>query len=199
MSKVSICCYAGAHTQLSLRTALLTHCRLRWLHENQHLELRESTMVTALQSGFFHIAQYLYTQQCPWPTYLTSSDVYEKPIKACNLDMLRWLRERGCLMSTGIVCYTAASTGSLEVMRFLIEHGGELNALTMAAAAEHGFIELCQFLRAVQPTACPWDERAVMRAAEGGHTELLRWLLDNECPWNPERYYKQLLLVVDTH
>jgi hypothetical protein len=144
-------------------------------------------MVTALEHGLYDIAQYLYTQQCPWPTALTSCDVYEKPIKAGNLNMLRWLRERGCPMNTGLVCYTAASTGNVEVMSFLYEHGGELNALIMATAAERGFLELCQFLRSVLPTPCPWDERAVMRAAEGGHLELLRWLMENGCPWNPER------------
>jgi hypothetical protein len=147
-------------------------------------------MVTALQHGLFDIAQYLHTQQCPWPTALTSCDVYERPIKAGNLDMLRWLRDRGCPMNTGLVCYTAACSGSIVVMRYLYEQGGELNALTMAAGAGNGFLELCQYLRSVQPNACPWDERAVIRAALGGHTELMRWLLDSGCSWNSERYHK---------
>jgi hypothetical protein len=49
----------------------------------------------------------------------------------------------------------------------------------MACAAESGFLEVCQYLRAED---CPWDKDACDLAARNDKVGVLRWLRECGCP-----------------
>ena len=49
-----------------------------------------------------------------------------------------------------------------------------------------GHLPACKLLR--EQLGCPWDESVVHAAVKGGHTEVVRWLLDSrDCPPIDER------------
>jgi hypothetical protein len=51
----------------------------------------------------------------------------------------------------------------------------------MCYAAGKGHLAVCQFLVAEQ---CPCDEHAIEWAAQGGYTEVVRFLHESGCPWD---------------
>lgn len=54
--------------------------------------------------------------------------------------------------------------------------------LTLALAARGGHLQIVKYLR--ENARCDWNEIACEYATAGGHTETLRYLLDNGCPSN---------------
>jgi hypothetical protein len=59
----------------------------------------------------------------------------------------------------------------------------QVSELVMCSAASKGDVAMCQYLRAQQ---CPWDAEVARRTASTGHVDLLRWLMDNGCPYNAD-------------
>ena len=39
---------------------------------------------------------------------------------------------------------------------------------------------------------CLFDEKAAKVAATEGHLEILKWLIENNCPWEPEKYLEDI-------
>jgi hypothetical protein len=58
----------------------------------------------------------------------------------------------------------------------------------MHTAAANGHIAMCEYLHAQQ---CAWDESSTSAAALGGYLDLLRWFIDNSCPWNVHALYAE--------
>ena len=52
-------------------------------------------------------------------------------------------------------------------------------------AAGEGQLEILKWLH---ENDFPWDEERRARAALGGHLEVLQWLRANGCPWNENTY-----------
>jgi hypothetical protein len=50
--------------------------------------------------------------------------------------------------------------------------------MACAAAAQHGHLEVLQWVRA---NGCDWDIGMCAAAAEGGHLEVLQWACANGC------------------
>ena len=97
-----------------------------------------------------------------------------------RLDMLRWLRVKGCPWDES-TCSLAARSGHLEVLCWAHDNGCPWNAETCSSAAFGGHLGIIRWAR---DNGCPWDEMTCLGAAEGGHYEILRWARDNGCPWD---------------
>ena len=41
-------------------------------------------------------------------------------------------------------------------------------------------------LKWLHNTGCPWDSKTCLKAAEGGHLEVLNWAQEHHCPWDRE-------------
>jgi hypothetical protein len=136
-------------------------------------------MRAALESGSLMMCEYLHSRRCPWP-----ADAYKIVIKAGRMDLLRWLCKSECPWDAFHVCETAAETGSIDMMRYLIEREAVLNPNIMNMAAALGYTELCSYLQTIE---CPWGAAAYEGAASGGHTDTLRCLLDMGRDWKSER------------
>ena len=125
-----------------------------------------------------------------------------------------------CLDIEGSYCNTrttqlfqaAASDGKLDVLKWGLESGYELNTFLdedeIADAALNGHLEVVKYLRKLgiswdettcsnaaanghlvllkwcRANQCPWDERTCANAAGNGHLELMKWCRANQCPWN---------------
>jgi hypothetical protein len=66
------------------------------------------------------------------------------------------------------------------MLLYLRQQGCEFNEETMARAAAHDHLAVCQFLVREQ---CRWDFDACTEAATGGHLETIRFLHASGCPW----------------
>jgi hypothetical protein len=90
------------------------------------------------------------------------------------------LREIGCKWWEESVIGSAAESGDLDIVKWLLQQEGvQLNPGTMAHAAAKGRTAVCAYLLSQQ---CPWDSTAWDVAAHGKHRSTLEWLHSNGCP-----------------
>lgn len=97
-----------------------------------------------------------------------------------HLSLLQWARARGCPWNEW-TCEAAAAGGHLDVLQWARARGCPWNRCTFFAAARHGDLVVLDFLRR---EACPWDAWTCAGAAQGGHLHVLKWLRRHGCPWN---------------
>ena len=104
-----------------------------------------------------------------------------------QLEVLQWMRGQDlpCPWDSDVnVCYHAARGGHLEVLRWLRSQGCPWDGRESSAAAKNGHLEMLQWMRAQDPP-CPWySENVCFLAALHGHLEVLRWARSQGCPWN---------------
>ena len=114
--------------------------------------------------------------------YPWPSGFYEKAAARGYLDILKWLHQNGCPCPTTPASFAAATNGHLSVLLWLYtEHGMKLNTGHFEAAAEGGHVEVLTWLK---ENGCQWKARACAKAAGAGKKEALQWLRANGCPWD---------------
>lgn len=103
-----------------------------------------------------------------------------------NLEVLRWLHEKGCKLGKN-VCKEAAANGHLDVLRWLRDREADLDCAANAACA-NGHLEVLRWLEGegVRPS-----KKAFLDAAKGGHLEVLRWSVDLLKQWDLMRSVSQ--------
>ena len=99
-----------------------------------------------------------------------------------HLEMLQWLRERGCPWDER-TCAAAACGGHLALLRWARANGCPWDDRTCVQAAQEGHLEV---LRWAHANGCPWDERTCLVAAAYGQLEALHWARSNGCPWDED-------------
>jgi hypothetical protein len=98
-----------------------------------------------------------------------------------QLPILHFLADR-CIWNEASAVRGAASSGNIEMMAWLVQQPSVvLDEIVMRSAAARGHTAMCKYLRSQQ---CPWDSGSCYAAAQGGHAETLRWLVDNGCAWH---------------
>jgi hypothetical protein len=150
---------------------------LRWL-KGHGCVFGASTCASAAAGAHLHVLRYLRDEGCEWGVQSCTS-----AIKHGHLSTLEWLHEQGCPWHRPEICGDAAYRGSIEMLLYLQQRGGEFNANTMVCAATQGHLAVCQFLVAEQ---CPCDAQACAEAAAHGHLETVRFLHESGCPWNAD-------------
>jgi hypothetical protein len=141
------------------------------------MQFTETTMAGAAQRNKLAEVQYLHGRGSGWLPGLLDMAV------SCGyFELVRWCHEHGCrFCSQKAAPSYAAESGNIELLVWVLRHSGsQLSTSVMWAAAAKGRRAMCQYLHEQQ---CPWDFVSTRRAAEGGHIDLLRWLMDNGCPW----------------
>jgi hypothetical protein len=99
---------------------------------------------------------------------------------AGDLAQLQWLHEHGTELAPAIAVQAAAA-GRADMLKWMQTAGipQSLKEEIFDAAAEHGQLQVCEYLHSVQ---CPWDAEVCEHAADSGH--VLGFLMDNGCPYN---------------
>jgi Ankyrin repeats (many copies) len=91
--------------------------------------------------------------------------------------MLSWLRDNGCRLNPYCLHTSAAAGGSVALLTWLQEEEGyQYNDSTLLAAAQHGRLDACKFLFALD--SCGHNDEVVTAACHGGHFETVKWLLE---------------------
>eukprot|EP00953_Heterococcus_sp_UTEX-ZZ885_P029752 15776-Heterococcus_DN1.PRE.2 len=93
---------------------------------------------------------------------------------------LQWLHVEQARPLPAEFCSHAARRGSIDMLRWLKEHGSVFEASNCAGAAAGGHQHVLQYLR---DEGCEWDWSACSAAAKHGHLDVLKWLREQGCPW----------------
>ena len=110
-----------------------------------------------------------------------------------HLDIIEWAVKAGCKPSNeGLIMYMqAARKGHVEVIKWLREWVSTKNIWGQSypdlcgCAASRGQIAMLAFLRTpYQGKVYPWSAEACAAAAANGHLDTLKYLRDNNCPWD---------------
>eukprot|EP00953_Heterococcus_sp_UTEX-ZZ885_P012570 7207-Heterococcus_DN1.PRE.2 len=166
------CPFPGEITLIAARAGDVE--MLRWL-KSAGCCFDKWTSLRGAQSGNnLNVLQFLHAEGCPW-----HPNVCGAAGEAGDLEQLNWLFSHGATVdnSTAMI---AARGGAVPVLEWLQQQQDvELKEHTMCCAAEHGHLQLCQWLHAQQ---CPWDDTATFSAARYNHCATLRWLIESGCP-----------------
>jgi hypothetical protein len=167
------------------------------------LALSDEVLIGAAEAASVPKLQWLHIEKgCPLP-----ADTCEYAALSGNIDLLRWLRDHGGVL-TARCCKSAAAGAHVPSLQYLREEGCEWDKTACSAAAEHGHLSTLQWLR---EQGCPWDpefisgdaalsgnqemllylrqqgceydEGTMANAAVDGHLHLCQFLAANGCPW----------------
>jgi hypothetical protein len=101
---------------------------------------------------------------------------------AASIPKMQWLHTaRQCSELPSFSSCYAAEAGSIDMLRWLKEHGVRYDDRAMEYAARNGQIAVLCYLRS---EGCDWDEDTCTAAAQGGHLRALRLMRDHGCAWS---------------
>jgi hypothetical protein len=144
---------------------------------NLGMEYTAAIVAGAAQCNKLAEVQFLYSQGCPWCPYLLA-----EALQSGRYELVRWCHEHGCSSGGIDAACTAAESGNIELLAWVLQQPGvKLHMTVMSYAAYYGHLPLCKHLYELQ---CPWYPRLASDIAEHGNLELLRWLMANGCPWD---------------
>ena len=138
---------------------------------------------------------------CTGGGFAPSLDVMYSAAAGGNVELVQWLRGKGCLfedpdvddldeLERGAIFFYAARSGNLELVRWLRGEGCEWHRQSIERAAEAGALELVQWMcqegAAVEGTKTgELDDEVMSSAAMGGNLMLVRWLrVFKGCKWD---------------
>jgi hypothetical protein len=96
-----------------------------------------------------------------------------------SVRLLKWTRENNCDWSTD-TCLHAAQKGHLPALQYLHENGCPWNESSCSYAAANGHLPALQYLH---ENGCPWNKYTCNSAAGNGQLPALQYLHENGCPW----------------
>jgi hypothetical protein len=121
--------------------------------------------------------QYLHSQGCPWPCGLL-----EAAAVMGDFELVRWCYEHGCPWDASRAAIYAAHSSNVELMSWVLQQPGtQLCMNVMCVAVWQSSAAMCQYLHTQH---CPWSVTSSWHAANKGDVDLVRWLIDNGCPFH---------------
>ena len=174
---------------------------LEWM-ENLPILYHADTFKAAALAGQIDTMEWLMKRKCKKALQATSESVAFKGVfttlvwlanrgvslngeicadaaRGAHLDILIWLRGKGCSFSSYSITAAAASIGNLVILRWLKNIGCPWDEDTCASAAGGGHLDVLKWLRA---RGCPWDSRTANRAW-GKNSAIFAWVINNGCPY----------------
>ena len=143
---------------------------LKWLQENNHIDVHGDLIVYAAKSGDLNILEWLQNEyKSDWNL---PGAMYEA-ISIGNLDMIEYLEKKKVV--TDVFCYNAAfQSGQFEVINWLYTNRCEWNSDTTTNAAFYGNLSILQWLIEKK---CPVNlEEITKSAVQGGNLQIIEWL-----------------------
>jgi len=101
-----------------------------------------------------------------------------------DLKLLRWVREEKECDWNHRTSAMAAGQGNLDMLKYCVENGCEVDVLHCTIAAKCGHLDCLEYLRSKN---CPWDERVCEEAHENNHIDILTYAVKIKAP-GYERY-----------
>jgi hypothetical protein len=134
--------------------------------------------IDAAKNGHLGALQWLQAQVPPCPSPIFPSFMFLATVMAGHLNVFQYLHSQNPFDNTVSHCAIAAEHGHLEMLQWMRAQDPPIpwSELTCEGAARGGHLHILQWLRAQTPP-CPWDARACSYSARRGHLEVvLQWL-----------------------
>ena len=96
-----------------------------------------------------------------------------------DLKLLRWVREAKECDWDYLTSNMAAMQGNIDMLKYCVENGCEVDARHCAGAATNGHLACLEYLRTKN---CRWDERVCEFAHENNHIDVLTYAVKNKAP-----------------
>jgi len=159
---------------------------LRWLREHD-CPWSHRTCTAAAGNGHLGVLKWARAHDCPWDAETCgvaahgqhASVVRWAVDNGCPVsrDALlcrgssRWLVENGHVAADNSACWSAAYSGDLPLLQWLISRGCLLHGMIIASAASGGHLEILKWAR---EEGCPWPHTIQVDIR---HTETIEWLV----------------------
>ena len=96
---------------------------VKWLLQQDKVDLTSSAMASAAANGHTAVCAYLLSQQCPWDSTAWYQAAYRK-----QHSTLQWLHSRGCPFDVPTACERAALRGHIDTIEYILQlHSTALN------------------------------------------------------------------------
>ena len=168
--------------------AAAKHGRLTMLKlaKSKHLYWKPGTLRGAAEGGHLDILTWAVDKGCK-PS-LDGPTMYRLAARNGHIDVIKWLREwvstkDGWAQNYSKLPEEAASRGQIEVLAFLrTPYKGKVSpwsAEACAKAAANGHLDTLKYLR---DNNCPWDQRVLIWAEQNKDETMAKYAKDNNCP-----------------
>lgn len=111
--------------------------------------------------------------------YYPTEYIFDRAVEGGSLEVVKYFLDEDCPCDEDTVCGTAAAENHLQLLKYLRDHGFDLNYETFRDAVYSDNVEILEWLK---ENKCPWDAVAIERARRSNKKRALRWLLENGCP-----------------
>lgn len=176
------------NTDMSEAAAKHGHLTMLKLAKSKHFYWKPGTLRGAAEGGHLEILTWAVNKGCK-PS-LEAPTMYRLAARNGHIAVIYWLREwvttkDGWAEGDGSLSREAASRGQIAVLIFLrTPYKGKVSpwsAETCAAAAANGHLDTLKYLR---DNNCPWDQRVVIWAEWNKDETMAKYASDNNCPTN---------------
>lgn len=152
---------------------------LEWAVDTGGCPVKFSTSVNATKGGHLEILQWLLHTGHP-----LSHTLCEEAAAIGSVKILEWLATEADLSiePSGMIADTAARAGHKDVVQWIRRRGHSMSYTILNYAAEGGNLELVQWVHNELHRPLSWQTCSA--AATGGHVDVLRWLVDNNCKFD---------------
>ena len=116
-----------------------------------------------------------------------NKDACSEIVKVGNLDSLKYLCERGYIVSKEQCCYEAAKTGQLECLKYLCDNGAKPGSCCMMIACYRGEYQCVQYLISI---GCQMTKYCIGYAAMRGRLDCVKLLHEHGCPCDTTMFTK---------
>ncbi|KXZ46027.1 hypothetical protein GPECTOR_47g302 [Gonium pectorale] len=155
---------------------------LRALHAAGWPLLADRCASCAARNGHLHVVAWL-VEALGAEASLWGPALLAAAAESGSVEVMAWLRGRGCEWAAGTVFASAAYSGCEAALEWLVERGCpvEDGGMALVLACRNGDLATVRLLRRL---GVPWGRGGslVREAAHGGPLSLLRWLLEAGCP-----------------
>ena len=155
-------------TEAALQNGQMTV--LKWLQENDFLEVDGNSIVFAVKSGNLEVLEWIRNV---FKSIWNWENATHKAVEIGNLDILKYLA-KNCIVLSSYCCALAAANGHFEILKWMHENQCEWNSETTSNAASYGNLSILQWLIEKK---CPVNpEKMATCAISRGNLQLIEWL-----------------------
>lgn len=151
---------------------------VNWLLERGY-SWDDTTLGKLAKIGDRELIMELRELGCGWTT-----ETFAVAIDDENIDMLKWLKSKGCPSVSKKITMAAVQNGNYEILEWLFDTDYEFDNDILEVAAKKGFIYMVEEILTFGYSSSEVDE-AFLLFAEHGHLDGLEWCLENGINFNP--------------
>ena len=120
---------------------------LEYFHDEMRISMNEYICQEAAEGGQLDVL--IFIRNCQWCNCCTwdADTVADVALHCAHMDILKWLNDSEEYEWGVLACSSAAGAGHLEVLQWLRERGCPWDGRTLSEATQNGHIELLEWAR----------------------------------------------------